>query len=142
MARQRSTKPKPPTGSTPFVPPYPPSWFDRLTARVDRLPGPAWAFYLVLGIVAGIAATAIQWREGAYPAGTFVPLHVWTFANFAYLLAFMHYLDKSAASAMASFRPLLTPGGTGGSPSPRDGGMFARLSYEVTTWPRRLSQSS
>jgi hypothetical protein len=47
----------------------------------------------------------------------------------------MHYLDKSAASAMASFRPLLTPGGTGGSPSPRDGGMFARLSYEVTTLP-------
>lgn len=114
MPKQRNTKPRPPTGSSSaLVPPYPPSWFDRFTAWVDRLPGPAWGFYLLLGIGVSVAGSAIQWIEDAYPVGTLNPLHVWTLGNFAYLLALMHYLDKSAASAIASFRPLLAPATSG-----------------------------
>ena len=138
MPKQRNTKPRPPTGrSTAFVPPYPPSWFDRLTGWVDRLPGPPWAFYLVLGVAVSVAGSAIEWMQGAYPAGTFNPLHVWTLGNFAYLAALIHYLDRSAASAMASFRPLLAPAASGADPSLQGEATFARLSYQLTTLPPR-----
>lgn len=137
MPTQRNTKPKPPTGSSPFVPPYPPSWFDRFTAWVDRLPGPAWAFYLVLGIGASFAESTIQWREGAYATGTLNPLHVWTAGYFAYTLGLMHYLDKSAASALASFRPLLASVKTTERQSSQDESTYARLAYQLTTLPPR-----
>src|SRR4030067_3692459 len=100
-----TTSPRTTTGT--FTPPYPPSWFDRFTAWVDRLPGPSWAFYLILAVGVSIAGSTIEWIEGAYPAGTFNALHVWTLGNFAYLLGLMHYLDKSAPSAIATFRPIL-----------------------------------
>jgi hypothetical protein len=32
-------------------PPYPPSWFDRLKARVETLPGSWWVYYAALEIV-------------------------------------------------------------------------------------------
>lgn len=137
MAPQRTSSPKPPKEGKGFSPPYPPSWFDRLTAWVDRLPGPAWAFYLILGIAVGVAGSAIEWIEGAYPAGTFSPLHVWTLGNFAYLAALMHYLDRSAESAIVSFRPLLFSAARGGDRSLHGEGTFARLSYELTTLPPR-----
>jgi len=138
MTRKRAAKPRPPAGSSPaFVPPYPPSWIDRLTGWVDRLPGPAWAFYLVVGVGVGFAGSAIEWMEGAYPAGTFNPLHVWAFGNFAYLLALIHYLDRSAASSMESFRPLLAPTARAAQPALQGEGTFAWLSYQLTTLPPR-----
>jgi hypothetical protein len=45
--RRSSTTHSPPAGET-FVRPYPPSWFDRFTDWVDRLPGPAWGAELAL----------------------------------------------------------------------------------------------
>ncbi len=137
MPTQRKTKPKATTGSRAFVPPYPPSWFDRFTAWVDRLPGPAWGFYLILAARVVLAETAIQWREGAYPVGKFNPLTVWSVGNFAYLLGLMHYLDKSAASAIASFRPLLASTKSMAHPSLQDQSKYAELSYQLTTLPPR-----
>ena len=138
MPKQRNTKPRPPKGSgSAFVPPYPPSWFDRFTARVDRLPGPAWVLYLALGIGVSVAGSTIEWTEGAYPPGTFNALHVWTLGNFAYLLALIHYLDNSAASAIASFRPILVPAGSAAHPTQQVEATFARLSYQLTTLPPR-----
>ena len=137
MTKKRNARPKPTAGSSAFVPPYPPSWFDRFTDWVDRLPGPAWGFYLILAAAVVLAETAIQWREGAYPVGTFNPLTVWSVANFAYLLALMHYLDKSAAFAIASFRPLLVSGKLEPRPSLQDQSSFAILSYRLTTLPPR-----
>ena len=138
MPKQRNTKPRPPTSrGSAFVPPYPPSWFDRFTAWVDRLPGPAWALYLALGIGVSVAGSTIEWTEGAYPPGTFNALHVWTLGNFAYLLALIHYLDNSAASAIASFRPILVPAGSAAHPTQQVEATFARLSYQLTTLPPR-----
>src|SRR3989304_10089715 len=133
MSKQRTARPKPVASRVAFAPPYPPSWFDRFTAWVDRLPGTAWAFDLILGTGVSIAGSTIEWIEGAYPAGTFNALHVWTLGNFAYLLALMHYLDKSAASAIATFRPLLVPAGSAAHPTQQVEATFARLSYQLTT---------
>lgn len=137
MPTQQGLESEPPIRGNVFVPPYPLSWLDRLTAWVDRLPGPAWFFYLVFAAITILAVTVIQWREGAYPVGTFDPLHAWAAANFACLLAFMHYLDRSAFSAIASFRPLLSSAGAGAKPSLRDLSLFAQLSYQLTTLPPR-----
>lgn len=142
MTRRRNTTPNDSTTSGSFVPPYPPSWFDRLTMWVDRLPGPPWAFYLALGTFAGLAQSAIQWREGAYPPGTFNPWHVWVAGYFAYQLGLMHYLDKFASSALASFRSVLVSAKDGNRASVMDHPTYARLSYELTTlpgWPALLA---
>jgi hypothetical protein len=104
---------------------------------VDRLPGPAWAFYLILGVAIVLAETVIQWREGAFPVGTFHPMHVWTVNCLAYFLAVLHYLDKSAASAIASFRPLLVAAKSAGRPAIDDQMKYADLSYRLTTLPLR-----
>ncbi|HLE03921.1 MAG TPA: hypothetical protein VI729_04820 [Anaerolineales bacterium] len=119
------------------MPPYPPSWFDRFAAWVDGLPGPPWGFYLLVAIGVAVVGSAIEWIEGAYPAGTFNASHVWTLGNFAYLLALIHYLDKSAASAIASFRPILATAASGAHPSLQVEAIFARLSYQLTTLPPR-----
>jgi hypothetical protein len=84
-----------------------------------------------------LAGTAIQWREGAYAVGTFNLLHVWSVGNFVYLLALMHYLDKSAASAIISFHPLLTSANSGPHLSLQDQSKYAELSYRLTTLPPR-----
>lgn len=60
MTRQRKARAKPPMGKIAIAPPYPPSWFDRFTTWVDRLPGPAWGFYVVLGIGVSVAGSAIE----------------------------------------------------------------------------------
>jgi hypothetical protein len=118
------------------MPPYRPSWFDRFTAWVDRLPGPAWAFYVVLGLGVVLVETAIQWREGAFPVGSFSLLQVWNVSSFAFVLGLMHYLDKVAASSLATFRPMLSlPEGR--RPSSEEESNFARLDYQLTTLPAR-----
>ncbi len=69
---RRSTAPRPPrrepdaksgaapAAAAPFVPPYAPSWFDRLKRRVERVPGPYWLAYVVLGMVFFAAETALH----------------------------------------------------------------------------------
>jgi len=56
--------------------------------------------------------------------------------NFAFL-SLMHYLDKSAGSALDSFRPLLTAHRGGRRSSTEDETGFERLSYRLTTLPAR-----
>ena len=131
MPVQRESKPT--TRSSTFVPPYPPSWFNRFTAWVDRLPGPAWAIYLIFTAGVVLAGTAIQWMEGAYDVGTFNLLHVWDLGSFVYLFALMHYLDKSAASAFERFRPLLTSENSEVRPPIQDKPEIDELSYCLTT---------
>jgi hypothetical protein len=64
-------------------------------------------------------------------------LHVWTSGYFAYILGLMHYLDKSTASALASFRPLLASVETSRPHSSQDQSTYAGLAYQLTTLPAR-----
>ena len=139
---ERQTRKQP--GSAPrrlppaFVPPYPPSWVDRLTAAVDRAPGPAWLTYLALGAAAVLLQLAVQQSTGAYRPGPFLPLHIWITGHFAYLLAMIHYLDRSAAAAVDTFRPVLQL-----SPSESSADQqhmtYAELRYRLTTLPPRTT---
>jgi len=103
--RQRSSHPGPATPA--FVPPYAASWVDRSTAWIDRLSGPAWAYYLVWGVVMYLLISAVQWSAGTYPLGTFSRVHAVGAFLAPYAIGLIHYLDRSARTAMKSFRPAL-----------------------------------
>ncbi len=103
--------------------PYPPSWLDRLTDRVGRLPGPYWAYYLGLGLVLFALETLTKWWDGTYPIGTFQALHFNYTTWGIYLLAAAHYLDRYAQQALASFRPALD----------ESKASYEQLKYQLTT---------
>jgi hypothetical protein len=85
---------------------YPPSWLDRLTERVDRLPGPAWAYYVGLGLLLLLAEGAVKWSDGTY-AGGFIFYHLIYAATPANLLGSLHYVDRVAGQSFDSYRPAL-----------------------------------
>src|SRR3970040_856199 len=89
-----------------FVPPSPPSWFDRLTDWVGRLPGPFWAFYLGLALVIYLLETVVQWQSGTTPFGSFLPTHT-AMALSAIALGLGHYLKGYAGRAFDTYRPSL-----------------------------------
>ena len=107
--------------------PYPPSWIDRLTAWVERLPGPAWLYYLGAGVVFTLIRTVIGWSDGGYPVGTFFPAHILDGFSAAYLLFVLHYLDTRADAALTAFRPVLAVDDAG----------YELLRYQLTTMPAR-----
>src|SRR5689334_8536441 len=106
---------------------YPPSWVDRLTDGVRRLPGPSVLYYI--GAWLGLLALelGIKWADGTYAMGEVFPFHIVLTLNAVYVVALMHYLDDMAERALRQFRPAL-----GVSDAE-----YARLQYELTNLPAR-----
>ena len=88
-----------------IVPPYPPSFVDRFTDWVDRLPIPWWLFYVLLALAYCGAIALVLRQTGVYAAVGFHPMQIWLPTLAVYLLALTHALDHAAASAMQRFRP-------------------------------------
>ena len=109
--------------------PYAPSWLDRLTDAVARLPGPYWLYYLIVGILLALGRTIIGWVDGSYPVGTFFAVHVIDGLIPAYFLFAMHLLDDLARRAMADYRPRLRGGDA----------EYEELTHRLTTMPFRTS---
>lgn len=110
--------------SAPARLPYPPSWLDRLTDRVDRLPGPAWAYYVGFGLVLLLAQVIVKWSDGTYASG-FVFYHLIYAGTPANLLGSLHYVDRVAAQAFDSYRPATT----------LDDAQAREYRYRLTTMP-------
>lgn len=113
--------------------PYPPSWIDRLNAWVERLPVPAWAFYLALGV--GLSLVYLGLLLASF--GSTTPTLTLTGAvlsgllngmTCAYVVGLIHYLDKSAASALQRSRPVLRV-------ELGDEARYDGLRYQLTTLP-------
>jgi hypothetical protein len=86
---------------------YPLSWIDRLIQWIDRLPGPAWLFYLVSIVALMLLITVVLWIDGTVPIGSygFIP---GVFPPFVfYFLALYHYLTRIGSRSLRAFRPLL-----------------------------------
>jgi hypothetical protein len=107
--------------------PYAPSWVDRFTAWVARLPGPSWVYYLGLGLVLLFVQAIAMWVEGAFPIGTFLPIQGFHAGVIAFFLALFHYLDDRADAALTTLRPALKA-------SEKE---YSELRYQVTTLPAR-----
>ncbi len=108
-----------------WSPPYPPSWVDRLVARIVELPLAGWWLYpLMVGALLGYV-NVVRWVFGSVPVATVdlavIPLVV--YGPFA--LAMVQYLDDVAAAAFETFRPAL------GLPD----GDIETLRYELVTLP-------
>jgi len=86
---------------------YAPSWIDRLTAWVERLPGPSWSYCLGIGLVLLLVQAIVLWIEGAFPIGTFLPIQGFQAGVIAFFLALFHYLDERADAALTTLRPAL-----------------------------------
>lgn len=97
---RRTAKALPP----PFIPPYPPSWLDHLTRRIDQLPGPYWSPYLA----AYLALLGLAWLllglEGRPLSAETVFAHAVPYYGFWLL----HYLDRRAAVSLEEYRPAFT----------------------------------
>jgi hypothetical protein len=107
--------------------PYSPSWVDRLTAWVSRLPGPAWLYYLAVALALAVFRTILAWIDGSYPVGTIFPLHILDQFNILYPLFVLHLVDDHASSSLAASRSVLTVSDAG----------YDKLRYELTTMPAR-----
>lgn len=109
--------------------PYPPSWLDRFSEWVERLPGPPWAFYGALGAGGYGLASVLRWLDGRQPVGAFDPLPPPSLLWVVGALALHHYLDHYARRALAEFRPMLRGGQA----------EYDRLAYRLTVTPARAA---
>jgi hypothetical protein len=106
---------------------YPPSWINRFTSWVKRLPIPAWLFYTILLIVWELIAFLSVWVEGDLQWGEL------DFTTFFYnfmgvaILGFHHYLQSEIRDALHESKPLLN----------FSAGVFSKLEYEFTSMPAR-----
>lgn len=112
--------------------PYLPSWVDRLTDFVKRLPVPPWLFYSALGIALSslylfLVLSSPTSGSGTFPITDAIFFSVLNGCTTAYLLGLVHYLDKTAAEAFARYRSVLK-----GNDADYD-----MLGYQLTTLPRR-----
>ena len=114
-------------------PPYPPSWVDWVTDRVDRLPMPAWLFYLAVGLALAFlyigiswANRSINWDNGNYLRSAPFQLRLLMALSPAIIMGMTHYFDDWAEAALASFRPAMA----------LDDTEYENLRYQLTTMPR------
>ena len=116
----------PPPVEPAFVPPYPPSWLNRLIDWIDRRPGPAWPYYVAAVLLLGLVLHAGAWLAGDTPPGAISDSLVYSLYP-VFFVALMHYLNHQAQSALERFRPALGASDT----------EYARIEYELTTVPAR-----
>ena len=79
---------------------------------------------------------------GDYHPGRLLAFHIWIAGQLAYMLALMHYLDRSAGNALDSFRSVLEGGPPKEGSGKSDVSTFADLRYRLTTlppWPTGLA---
>ena len=111
----------------PTTRPYPPSFVDRITASVLRLPVPFWVTYLVLFLVSGLLNNALGWWDGWLPLYSLDPVNflfpLWLFAP----LAIITHLDRLALNSLREFNQILQ--------LPDDD--LHKLEYEFTNMPAR-----
>jgi hypothetical protein len=109
------------------VVPYPPSFIDRLTDFVQRLPIPYALTYLILFTLESAMILIVAWLDGWVTPYQFSPIvflyPIWLWGP----LAFVTYLDDVARKSLAEFAPLL------GAPTLSN----ERLEYEFTEMPAR-----
>ncbi len=108
-----------------IAPAYAPSWLDRLVAWLERLPGPTWIAYVVIGAGAIIVMHVQPWSLGELPVGAFgIQATYWGILTPA-LLWVAAYIQHVAGDSFDAFRPALK-----GSDAASD-----RLRYELVVLP-------
>jgi hypothetical protein len=108
---------------------YSPSWVDRLTDWIEKLPGSSWFYYLGLSVIILSLQAIAMWIEGAAPFGRIFQFQVFFAGVMAFFLALFYYLDKWAGSALEKLKPELIVGE----------GKYQDLHFQLTTLPMGLA---
>jgi hypothetical protein len=106
--------------------PYPQSWLDTLVGWIERLPGPAWAAFVVIAVLAvafvateaALSSRGLFGQEPAYFGYAFFHL---------YPLAAYYFLSRGARGAVDAFRPA----------TDADDATVERWRLELSTTPAR-----
>jgi hypothetical protein len=114
------------TGST--VRPYKPSWIDRFTGWVDRLPVPAPVFYVGLAFCLVLGQMLFLWLEGGLGAEALLAVIIFNGLATPFLLTLMHHLDHQAARGLKAMKPVLD------MTAPE----FGQFQYKLSTMPFRV----
>jgi len=109
------------------VPSYAPSWVDRLTARVARLPLPAPIVYILAGLAALLLFALNDWLNGLGFTAALGPFHFVFAVGPVYAIFLIWFLDRQAVQALGKIKPLLSS----------DEAAYASLRYRLTTIPAR-----
>ena len=107
--------------------PYAPSWVDRLIAWIERLPMPAWLFYLLVLFATLLIEHIVQWMDGSLPTGSISPALAAEAPYLVFALAAYQYLNTIARRALREFRAALQIADT----------EYTILEYELTAVPAR-----
>jgi hypothetical protein len=107
--------------------PYAPSWLNRLGRRIEALPVPSMAVYLVVGVVAAVLSNSQYWISGSQHFPNLSVQQSYWGALAGGLLALFPYLDRVATSALEAFKPALE----------RADVDLDALHYELTVIPAR-----
>ena len=127
MIPDETTAPRPVSEPQPIVNLYPPSWVDRLMARIQRLPIPSWLFYLALVLTQILYINVILWSRGKQPVGTIsIGPAAWVVFS-GYFLILMQYLNRVASTTLEAFRPALDVSEA----------EYLQFGYQLTTLPAR-----
>jgi hypothetical protein len=107
--------------------PYPPSWVDRLTAWIEALPIPIWAFYLILYLIAALSLHLADWLNGVLPWGSFSFIPFYSAIWLPLVLFVIHNTDRLAEEAINRFTALAR----------NHAKELEKLRYQITTMPAR-----
>jgi len=102
-----------------------PSYINHFSNWVEGLPGTSWAYYSGLGVILFTLQTASAWRDGAIPAGTLMPIHIFLAAAISFFIAVIPYFDQRARSALETIKPALNI----------DEEKYQELEYQLTNLP-------
>ncbi len=86
---------------------YAASWTDRFGNRVEALAVPAWVVYGAIGLALALVQSALLLAAGGRAYLELVPVSVFNSFLIAFLLGLLHLLDRKAAVALRTMRPVL-----------------------------------
>ena len=104
--------------------PYKPSWIDRFTDWVEKLPVRKWIFYVLL-----LIQVVFLWLDGGLQFDVLLPVIIFNALLIPYLLALIHLLDNQAITALNSMKPALSI----------DEPEFDDFQYKLSTMPARAT---
>ncbi|MFN2199526.1 MAG: hypothetical protein ACK2UW_25625 [Anaerolineales bacterium] len=107
------------------LPPYPPSWIDRLNRWAGQFGPRPWVFYALFAAGLVLIQLLALWLEGSLDAVELLPVIVFNSAFTPFLLGLIALLDRQALAVLRTMRPVLDTSAS----------EYDRIAYQLTHMP-------